>query len=694
MNQKCLTTIFVPVQPLNFNITPPSICQKHQKPLSYYNKYKPDNDPICLDCLISETKEESDSNLYLPFSNLEQEYYYQKNAFFQIIEQANNMKKYDGHITNFQRLLTNFFSQFISKFLKDKIFINSNSPQKKVDFYEKNKTCLSPKDIMNILNKVENEKYILENKCADVFCQINKLQIMLLKNHEKLAESFKDLLNKFFEEPYGEFSNEKAKLKEHISNKTQLNKITSSLHNNSPKNTPEYLAKTQFETKTKSEDNISQFSPGDELIINFDDKIKEISNFTTNININMEKEKIFEENGEFDIEDEKKSINGNEINNSFSENKNFDFNMENNNIFEEGSGKIKVEKELEWRKKKNNNEELAWRRKKNDDDDIYLDHKEKINKLIEQDKNKKATVNQSFYQNKKPNFKKKSNLNKSYQKYKQPKYNFSKKIEYKQYNQFKQKTCLRCCSSFITTKNEEICQNCKYASDEDNHLNNRKIKEFSNKSGKYGFFSKNYIGQKKPHIPSRPGNKKMFGKKLETSFNRHFCNKTLIHSSSNFLSHHNNRMNSPKLYDENKRFFNSKFKLNRGKENYDDNRNGKFGMKKYNLSKNDDFEVDLESEEGNSKDESDKNDKNNNLEKSFFKETNDIFKSDFSKKNDDSMNDIERGKDTEDNKSEGSFNKKENNDGDENDDRNDNNNEDGVDDDVNDVEVNNFEADF
>ena len=26
--------------------------------------------------------------------------------------------------------------------------------------------------------------------------------------------------------------------------------------------------------------------------------------------------------------------------------------MENNNIFEKGSGKIKVEKELEWRKKK------------------------------------------------------------------------------------------------------------------------------------------------------------------------------------------------------------------------------------------------------------------------------------------------------------------------------------------------------
>ena len=141
MNQKCLTTIFVPVQPLNFNINPPSFCQEHQKPLSYYNKLKPDNDPICLDCLIKEAKEGKDINLYLPFSNLEQEYYYQKNAFFQIIEQANNMKKYDAHITNFQRLLTNYFGQFIAKFLKEKILGNSSnisSTQKKVDFCDKN----------------------------------------------------------------------------------------------------------------------------------------------------------------------------------------------------------------------------------------------------------------------------------------------------------------------------------------------------------------------------------------------------------------------------------------------------------------------------------------------------------------------------------------------------------------------------
>jgi hypothetical protein len=73
------------VQPLNFNVNPPSICQKHQKPLSYYNKSKPDNDPICIDCLMDETKSGTDSNLYIPFSNLEQEYYYQKNAFSKLL---------------------------------------------------------------------------------------------------------------------------------------------------------------------------------------------------------------------------------------------------------------------------------------------------------------------------------------------------------------------------------------------------------------------------------------------------------------------------------------------------------------------------------------------------------------------------------------------------------------------------------
>ncbi len=623
MNQKCLNTIFVPVHPLNYNSNPPSFCQKHQKSLSYYNKYKPDDDPICVDCLLDETKADTDSNLYIPFSNLEQEYYYQKNAFFQIIEQANNMKKYDSHIANFKNLLTNFFSQFISKFLKETI--SDKSPQKKVEIQEKNNNCLNPKEIMNILNKVENEKYILDNKCADVFCQINKFQTILLNNHEKLAESFKNLLNNFFEESSQELSNQKE------SNKKNNIKDQSNKANDSPKNTPEYSTKTQFETKTRSDDKINQFSPGEELLINFEDKIKEIPNFSNNIHLNMEKDKIFEENIEFDIEEEKKSVNANEINNSFTE----------LGLNEKDLGKIKVENELEWRKKKGDNKELAWRRKKNDDDNIYLDHKEKINQLIEQDKSKKVTANVSFIKSTKNiGFKNKSNLNKSLQKYQQHKYNFpKKKIEYKQYNQFEQKICKRCNSSFITTKNEEICQNCKCVSDEDEKINNRRLRNYSQKNGKFGFFQKNCIGQKKLHISSRIGNKKTFDKKGLTQFNRHFCNKALIHSNSNFLNHrNNNRINTLNPYDSNKRFFNSKYKTNRGKDNYD----GKFGKKKNKVGRTDDFEVDLEGDE-----ESLDNNKANDGEKSFFKTTDDIFR-----------DDKECDKDSYDNKSDCSINKK------------------------------------
>jgi hypothetical protein len=671
MNQKCLTTIFVPVQPLNFNVNPPSICQKHQKPLSYYNKCKPDNDPICIDCLTDETKTGADSNLYIPFSNLEQEYYYQKNAFFQIIEQANNMKKYDSHITNFQQLLTNFFSQFIAKFLKETILANlASSPQKKVDFHEKNNNNLNSKEIMNILNKVENEKYILENKCADVFCQINKLQTILLKDHEKLAKSFKNLLNQFFQDQI-QYLSDKKESKDRNSINEQSNKDSSSNPINSPKNTPDNLVKTQFETKARSDDNISQFSPGDDLLINFDDKIKEMSNFASNINLNIEKEKIFEENVEFDIEDDKKINNSHDLNNSFNE---INIDKKDN---EKDSEKINLDKELEWRKKKNDTEELAWRRKKTDDDNIYLDHKEKINKLIEQDKNKKATVNQSFFKNtKNTGFKKKSYLNKSFQKYHQHKFNFPKKIEYKQYNQFVQKTCPKCSCSFITTKNEEICQNCKYASDEDEHINNRRLRNFSSKKGKFSFFPKNFMNQKKLHISSRIGNKKTFGKKGEAPFNRHFCNKALIHSNSNFLNHHNNRKNSPNLFDDHKRFFNSKFKANRGKDNYD----GKFGQKKYKVGRNaDDFEVDLESGE-----ESNDDNKLKNGEKSFFKTTDEIFR-----------NDKDCDKDFDDNKSNCPINKKEMC---ENDEINadDNGDEENVRDEEgdNDAGDNDFEADF
>ena len=630
MNQKCLTTIFVPVQPMNFNNNPPLNCKKHQKPLSYYNKFKPDNDPICLDCLLNEIKEGNDSNLYLPISNLEQEYYYQKNAFFQVIEQANSMKKYEVHITNFQSLLTNYFSQFISKFVKEKIYVNSSnsgSPKKKVDFYEKSKASLSSKDIMNILNKVENEKFILENKSADVFCQLNKLQQILLKNHEGLAKSFKDLLYGFFQDsknnalPEAESSKENSSLKAQSIKKSDSN---NSVPSNSSKKSGDNFTSTKFETKIPNDDNLSQFSPIEDLKVEFNDKMKEISNFATKINLNMEKEKIFDKNIDFEPEEESKIM---DLNNSFS-NKN-------------NSEKPKDEHELEWRKKKSDQEEMSWR-KKPEDEDNWREHKDKINQLIERDKNKKSSnVNQSFFKPRKSNYKKRNNLNKSFQKFNPIKFNFSKKIEYKQYNQFLQKACSKCGSSFVTTKDDEVCQNCKYISEDEGRLMKRG-NDFFNKK-KFGFFQKN-LGPKKHHVPPHLGNKKFFGKKNDTTFTRNFGNKSLIHSRTNFIN--------PKGFN-----MNSKYKNNKAKENFNDNnKKNNFGGKKYSQKKKseDDFEVDFESDEENISN----NEKVNG--KTLFKKTCDFYSS--SKKNEknkESDSDFENKINSDDSKSKNSFDRKE-----------------------------------
>ena len=82
-------------------------------------------------------------------------------------------------------------------------------------------------------------------------------------------------------------------------------------------------------------------------------------------------------------------------------------------------------------------------------------------------KNKKS-VNQSFFQTKRPKFKKKQNLNKSFQKTNHSKYAFPKKREYVNYNQFNQKICRVCGESFFITKSgfneEERCDKCKQKS--------------------------------------------------------------------------------------------------------------------------------------------------------------------------------------------------------------------------------------
>ena len=107
---------------------------------SFYNKYKPEKEPVCIDCLTEEAKELNPPNLFLPYSNLEQDYYFQKKSLLQIIDQANNIKKYEKHIINFQQLMIRYFSSpwFIRDLLQcfdsDKIkYKKSRNIRKKIE---------------------------------------------------------------------------------------------------------------------------------------------------------------------------------------------------------------------------------------------------------------------------------------------------------------------------------------------------------------------------------------------------------------------------------------------------------------------------------------------------------------------------------------------------------------------------------
>lgn len=328
MNQKCQTTIFSSEQTLN-PIINPSVCQKHQKPLSYYNKYKPENDSICIDCLINEIKEGVNPNLYLPISNLEQEYSSQKNTFSQIIEQANNLKKYESYINNFESSLSNYFSKFIAKFIHQKIY--DSIPQKK-ELYQKCNTFTS-KDIKNILYSAEKKKFSIDNKAADVFCQIKNMQAIFIKCHDKLEKSFNDLLNDFFGD----------------SNKKQSNEIYNSnvsVPNNSSIKMRDNYPSTQYETKTSKDDDINKISPIDDLKRNIIGKIQEISNFSLVVQKNMNEEKNEHEN--------EKKINHfpNEINNSILESKKseFDGSNINNSLQKSTLSKFNYSKKTEYKK--------------------------------------------------------------------------------------------------------------------------------------------------------------------------------------------------------------------------------------------------------------------------------------------------------------------------------------------------------
>ena len=289
-------------------------------------------------------------------------------------------------------------------------------------------------------------------------------------------------------------------------------------------------------------------------------------------------------------------------------------------------------------------------KKKEEDNIVYRSHKEKINSLIEKDKNKK--MNQSFYQPKRSNMKRRAKLNKSFLKFNR-KFGHPKKFEYKQYNQFIQKTCQKCGASFPALENsgkdDNLCQSCRPSYNDDNDKPNRimnkrepSYKREKNDFHKYGFRPKNYISQKKkfgpPSTTSRYWNKgksNFIKPKKDLSFNsHHFGPKTLHHSNSNFISRHSNRMNSPKPFGRPKKFGANnpinKYNSNGNKDNYE--------IKKYNEKNlNDDFEVELNSVEESKNNESEEESEEKN-EKSFNETSKNFFKN---KSEDDKSNENE-----------------------------------------------------
>ena len=626
-DQNFLNQMYVPIQPMNLKLGPPKNCEKHQKPLLYYNKSKPENVPICLDCLTEEAKEINPPNLYVPYQNIEQDYYFQKKSLNQIKDQVNNEKKYGKHIYNFQQLLTRYFSQFINKFIKEKVLYALNKNHQENDAFEKIniRPLNSSQEIMKVLNQFEKEKFIIENKCADVFCQINKMQQLFLKNHEKIESSFKELLYDCFDEKHENSLDSNLKINVNLNNlyhyKTQSNKKNPNLINcmnmqngflsnsnisapcNSIKANEEPKLNLVSGIKSPQINNINQFSSSEKK----DMKINEIQHSPARININMEKERVFEESPKLRNEERK----------------------------EDKSEKVLNSNSKSDSSAKKNNHEVQ--NKREEDSLVYQSHKEKINSLIEKDKNKK--MNQSFYQPRKPNMKRKPKVNKSFQKFNR-KFGYQKKIEYKKYNQFIQKTCQKCGISYTELENSgkggNFCQDCRQSFNEDNeksirHINKRdsSYNRDNNDFHKYNFRSKNFIAPKKKFGPSNSsrfwnkGKNNFIKTKKDLSFNSHrYGPKTLHHSNSNFISRQTNRMSSPKPFGRPKKFgLNnpiSKFKSKGEKDNY--------GIKKYNEKNlNDDFEVELNSVEESKNNESEE-ESEEKKEKSFNKSSNEFFR--------------------------------------------------------------------
>ena len=97
-------------------------------------------------------------------------------------------------------------------------------------------------------------KSLNENKCADVFCQINKMQKMFLKNHKKIENGFRDLLLQCFEDKEEANLDSNQKDKENKNDEGYLYKTQSNKKN------PDIMNCVNMENEYYSKSNMQKIS--------------------------------------------------------------------------------------------------------------------------------------------------------------------------------------------------------------------------------------------------------------------------------------------------------------------------------------------------------------------------------------------------------------------------------------------------
>lgn len=189
----------------NVNIKEPYVCEKHCKPLTFYNVTYPWKKPLCIDCLGEETKKEEELllknsvipviNRYIPSSQLIDQFFLTIKSMEEIQPKLiDSNSSYEKYLFQLEETLMKFMNKvvknYFSKVLK-KLRIMENKIIKPYP-------ALTPLDILNFINT--QEKYIeeLKNKKTQNYSIINKMQTKLIEYHSFLEEQLQSLFNSFF----------------------------------------------------------------------------------------------------------------------------------------------------------------------------------------------------------------------------------------------------------------------------------------------------------------------------------------------------------------------------------------------------------------------------------------------------------------------------------------------------------------